>query len=55
MEQVDTFDLLLFKIDNTGGKVIRMYTASEWGKSIAFLIIRIDHVAMVLRFQTENS
>ena len=39
MERVDTFDLLLFKIDNSSGKLIRLATASEWGKLFTILAV----------------
>lgn len=28
----DTFDVLLFKCNHTGGKITRFYTGSEFGK-----------------------
>ena len=38
----DTFDILLFKCNTSGGKIIRTYTGSEF-----------DHAAMVLKFGSE--
>ena len=32
IEKADTFDILLFKTSNAGGKIIRAYTGSEFGK-----------------------
>ena len=32
IEKADTFDVLLFKCNNGGGKLIRTYTHSEFGK-----------------------
>ena len=42
MAKADTFDILLFKCNTTGGKIIRTYTRSEF-----------DHAAMVLKFGSE--
>ena len=42
IELADTFDVLLFKCNNTGGSIIRTYTNSEF-----------DHAAMVLKFGSE--
>jgi hypothetical protein len=44
----DTFDVLLFKCNHTGGKITRFYTGSEFGKVQHFYYL--DHTAMVLRF-----
>ena len=38
IDTADTFDILLFKCDAIGGKVIRSYTGSEF-----------DHAALVIR------
>ena len=38
----DTFDILLFKCNTTGGRIIRTYTGSEF-----------DHAAMILKFGSE--
>ena len=38
----DTFDILLFKCNTSGGKLIRAYSGSEF-----------DHAAMVLKFGSE--
>ena len=42
IEKADTFDILLFRCNTGGGKIIRTYTRSEF-----------DHAAMVLKFGTE--
>ena len=42
IELADTFDILLFKCNTSGGKIIRTYTGSEF-----------DHAAMVLKFGSE--
>lgn len=42
IEMADTFDILLFKCNTSGGKIIRTYTGSEF-----------DHAAMVLKFGSE--
>ena len=38
----DTFDILLFKCNTSGGRIIRAYTGSEF-----------DHAAIVLKFGSE--
>ena len=42
IEMADTFDILLFKCNTAGGKIIRTYTGSEF-----------DHAALVLKFGSE--
>ena len=42
LAKADTFDILLFKCNTGGGKIIRTYTRSEF-----------DHAAMVLKFNSE--
>lgn len=42
IERADTFDILLFKCNTSGGKLIRTYTGSEF-----------DHAAMILKFGSE--
>ena len=42
IEKADTFDILLFKCNTSGGKIIRTYTGNEF-----------DHAAMVLKFGSE--
>jgi hypothetical protein len=42
IEMADTFDILLFKCNTSGGKIIRSYTKSEF-----------DHAGMVLKFGSE--
>ena len=42
LAKADTFDILLFKCNTGGGKIIRTYTRSEF-----------DHAAMVLKFDSE--
>ena len=32
IDMADTFDILLFKCNTSGGKIIRTYTGSEFGK-----------------------
>jgi hypothetical protein len=32
IKMADTFDVLLFKCNSTGGKITRFYTGSEFGK-----------------------
>ena len=32
IEMADTFDILLFKCNTSGGRIIRTYTNSEFGK-----------------------
>jgi hypothetical protein len=32
IEQADTFDIVLFRCNTAGGKVVRGYTGSEFGK-----------------------
>lgn len=44
IKMADTFDVLLFKCNSTGGKITRFYTGSEF-----------DHAAMVLRFDSGDS
>lgn len=39
----DTFDVMLFSCNTTGGKIIRSYTGANF-----------DHTALVLRFDTPN-
>ena len=41
-EMADTFDILLFKTNCAGAKIIRTYSNSEW-----------DHAAMVLKFGSQ--
>ena len=38
----DTFDIILFKTNNSGGKLIRTYSGSEF-----------DHAGMILKFGSE--
>lgn len=42
IEIADTFDILLFKCNTPGGRIIRTYTGSEF-----------DHAALVLKFGSE--
>jgi len=42
IRMADTFDILLFKCNTTGGKIIRTYTGSDF-----------DHAAMVLKFESQ--
>lgn len=42
MAKADTFDILLFKCNTGGGRIIRTYTRSEF-----------DHAAMILKFGSE--
>jgi hypothetical protein len=43
METADTFDIILFRCSNGGGKIIRSYTNSHW-----------DHAGMVIRVSAED-
>ena len=43
LHKADTFDILLFRCNSSGGKIIRGYTGSEY-----------DHTAMVLRFDSDK-
>ena len=51
----DTFDVLLFKCNSTGGKITRFYTGSEFGNQISIINVSLDHAAMVLRFDSGDS
>ena len=42
MLTADTFDILLFRCNTSGGKIIRAYSGSDF-----------DHAAMVLKFGQE--
>ena len=42
IDEADTFDILLFTCNTSGGKLIRTYSGSEY-----------DHAAMVLKFGSE--
>ena len=42
LEKADTFDILLFRCNTGGGKIIRAYSGSDF-----------DHAAMVLKFGQE--
>ena len=37
IDMADTFDILLFKCNTSGGKIIRTYTGSEFGKLLHIL------------------
>ncbi len=67
IKTADTGDLLLFRSKEFGPKLTRTFTKSNFGKisrSVGFLILTltlwlvyliIDHVAMVLKFEQEDS
>ena len=57
MDRAKTFDLLLFKTNTAGAKLVRGFTQSDFGKcpiqSSADPLIVVDHIAMIITIENK--